>query len=69
MWTRVKELKDRLSPDEKSSLKQVGRGPNRPSIPCQHAERLIILGLAELSLGRLDLTIPGRQMLGVISGA
>jgi hypothetical protein len=69
MWTRVKELKDRLTPGEKSSLKQVGRGPNRPSIPFQHAERLIILGLAELSLGRLDLTIPGRQMLGVISGA
>ena len=69
MWIRVKELKDRLTPGEKSSLKQVGGGPNRPSIPFQHAERLITLGLAELSLGRLDLTIPGKQILGALSGA
>ncbi len=35
----------------------------RPSIPFLHAERLIKLGLAELSSGRLDLTIAGKQLL------
>jgi hypothetical protein len=40
----------------------------RPSIPFTHAERLITLGLAELSLGRLDLTIAGKQTLGAIRG-
>lgn len=64
MWARVKEIRDKLSPAEKASLKLLSQGPNRPSIPFPHAERLITLGLAELSLGRLDLTIPGKQMLG-----
>ena len=69
MWTRFKALKDRLSTNEMSSLKELSRGSNRPSIPFQHAERLIMLGLAELSLGRLDLTIPGRQILGTMLSA
>ena len=69
MWSRVLELTDRLSPDEKSSLEELGQGPMRPSIPFTHAERLITLGLAELSLGRLDLTIAGKQLLGAIRGA
>ena len=67
MWTKVKEIRDWLSPGEKSSLKQLGNRSNRRSIPFQHAERLITLGLVELSLGQLDLTIPGKQMLGVMS--
>ncbi len=68
MWTRIKELTDRLTLDEKSSLEELNHGPMRPSIPFQHAERLITLGLAELSLGRLDLTIAGKQTLGAIRG-
>ena len=68
MWSRVLELTDRLSPDEKSSLEKLDHGPMRPSIPFNHAERLITLGLAELSLGRLDLTIAGKQSLGAIRG-
>ncbi len=67
MWTKVEEIRDWLSPGEKSSLKQLGKRLSRPSIPFQHAERLITLGLVELSLGQLDLTIPGKQMLGVMS--
>ena len=63
MWSRVKELANRLTPDEKSSLEELDHGPMRSRIPFQHAERLIGLGLAELSLGRLDLTIAGRQLL------
>ncbi len=63
MWSRVNELTDRLTPDEKSSLEELNHGPMRPSIPFQHAERLITLGLAELSSGRLELTIAGKQLL------
>ncbi len=63
MWSRVNELTDRLTLDEKSSLEELDHGPMRPSIPFQHAERLITLGLAELSLGQLDLTIAGKQLL------
>lgn len=63
MWSRVRELADRLTPDEKGSLEELSHGPLRPSIPFDHAERLLGLGLAELSSGRLDLTIAGRQML------
>jgi len=69
MWSRVVELADRLTPDEKSSLEELDHGPMRPSIPFNHAERLITLGLAELSLGRLDLTIAGKQTLGTIRAA
>ena len=68
MWSRVVELAARLTPGEKSSLEELDHGPMRPSIPFQHAERLITLGLAELSLGRLDLTIAGKQTLGAIRG-
>jgi hypothetical protein len=68
MWSRVNELTDRLTPDEKSSLEELDHGPLRPSIPFQHAERLMTLGLAELSLGQLDLTIAGKKTLGAIRG-
>jgi len=69
MWSRVKELTERLTPDEKSSLEELDHGPAQPGIPFQHVERLITLGLAELSLGQLDLTIPGRQLLAEMRGA
>ncbi len=63
MWSRVAQLTDRLTPDEKSSLEELDHGSMRASIPFQHAERLITLGLVELSSGRLDLTIAGKQSL------
>ncbi len=66
MWSRVKELAVRLTPDEKASLEELDNGPMRARIPLSHAERLIGLGLAELSLGRLDLTVPGKQLLAVL---
>jgi hypothetical protein len=59
----VKELADRLTPDEKCSLEDLGQGQTRSNIPFDHAERFLGLGLAELSSGGLDLTIAGRQML------
>jgi len=69
MWRTIVDITDRLTPDEKSSLEVLDRGPIRPSIPFQDAERLLGMGLVELSLGRLDLTIAGRQMLGMMRGA
>lgn len=68
MWSRARELADRLTPDEKSSLEILGREPRRPDIPFSHAERLMALGLAELIFGRLDLTIAGRQILAETLG-
>jgi len=69
MWSRVKEFTDRLTTDEKSSLEELDQGPIRGRIPFQHAERLIGLGLAELTLGRLDLTLAGRHVLAEMRGA
>ncbi len=63
MWSRVTQLSDRLTVDEKSSLEELDHGPMRPSIPFHDAERLITLGLAELSSGRLELTISGKHLL------
>jgi hypothetical protein len=69
MGSRIVELTDRLTMDEKSSLEELDRGPMRPSIPFRHAKRLMTLGFAELSFGRLDLTIAGRQSLATVRGA
>ena len=68
MWSRVKEITDRLTPGEKCSLEELDHGPMRPSIPFQHAERLLTMGLAELSLGQLDLTIAGKRTLAMVRG-
>ena len=69
MGSRIVELTDRLTRDEKSSLEELDRGTMRPSIPFQHAMRLMTLGFAELSFGRLDLTIAGKQSLATVRGA
>ena len=65
---RFEAVAESLSADEKSSLEELDHGPARPSIPFDHAERLINLGLAELSSGRLDLTIAGKQILAESRG-
>ena len=69
MWSRVAQLTDRLTPDEKSSLEELDHGPMRHSIPFKHEQRLMRLGLAELSSGRLDLTLAGRHVLARMHGA
>jgi hypothetical protein len=68
MWSRIVELTDRLTADEKSSLEELDQGPLRQRIPFPHAERLLTLGFAELSFGRLDLTIAGKQSLATLRG-
>jgi hypothetical protein len=52
-----------------SSLEELDHGPMRHSIPFKHEERLMGLGLAELSFGRLDLTLAGRHVLAAMHGA
>ncbi len=69
MWSRVKEFVNRRTPDEKSSLEELDHGPMRHSIPFSIEERLMGLGLAELSLGRLDITLAGRHVLAEMRGA
>ncbi len=69
MWSRVKEFTDRLTTDEKSSLEELDHGPIQHSIPFNHEERLMGLGLAELSFGRLDLTLAGKHVLAEMRGA
>jgi len=69
MGSRVKELAGRLTPDERNSLEELDHGPMRPSIPFDHAERLMGLGLAELCCGRLDLTAAGRHVLAEVRAA
>ncbi len=69
MWSGVKELVSKLTPGEKSSLEELDHGPMGHPIPFKHEERLMGLGLAELSLGRLDLTLAGKQVLAEMRGA
>ena len=69
MWSRVKELVNGLSPGEKTSLEELDHGPKRHSIPFKDEERLMGLGLAELSFGRLDLTLAGKHVLAEMRGA
>ncbi len=69
MWSKVKELVGKLTPGEKSSLEELDHGPTRHSIPFRHEERLMGLGLAELSFGRLDLTLAGKHVLVELRGA
>ena len=68
MWSRVKGLAERLTPDEKTSLEELDQGRLRERIPFPIAERLLALGLAELSFGRLDLTSAGRHALAEMRG-
>ncbi len=68
MWSRVKELTDKLTLDEKSSLEELDHGPMRHRIPFNHEERLMRLGLAELSFGGLDLTLAGKHVLAAMRG-
>ncbi|MCH8166928.1 MAG: hypothetical protein IIC03_03240 [Proteobacteria bacterium] len=65
----MKELVSRLTPGEKSSLEELDHGPVRHGIPFDHEERLMGLGLVELSLGRLDLTTAGKHVLAELRGA
>lgn len=68
MCRRVDELKERLTPEERGAVTELGQVARQPKIPFPMAERLMDLGLAELSLGGLDLTVAGRQVLESMRG-
>ena len=55
-----------LSSGERSALKELGYDPLRREIPPRDSLRLLELGLAELSCGRLVLTQAGRVALAKI---
>ncbi len=58
------DVRDMMLEAVKARLR-VCRAPH----PVQAGAHLITPGLAELSRGRLDLTIAGKQLLGAIRGA
>jgi hypothetical protein len=53
----------KLNLSECESLSYVGTGPVRDRLPTTHATKLLKLGLAELSCGRIELTPMGRRAI------
>lgn len=66
MWNKLNEVADSLTTSEISALEELDRGSMRRSIPSAEARRLLLLGLAEVSFGRLALTTAGRHTLEAI---
>lgn len=62
---KAEQLIGRLSPAERRSLRNLGRGQRDRARP-GHEERLIELGLAELACGGPDLTATGRRAVVLI---
>ena len=65
-YDRYEDLVTYLSAAERSALREMGRDPVRRRIPSAQALRLLSLGLAELSCGRLELTDAGRGALSAL---
>ena len=63
MSGRMDELAEALSASEREALEALARKPGRSRVEAGTAVRLLGLGLAELSLGELDLTAAGRRVL------
>lgn len=62
MRTKESDLFDRLSESEQSSLRKLCRcSCYNQKIPVEHAEKLLSLGLAELTCGGLGPTCAGRH--------
>jgi hypothetical protein len=62
MGTRERELLERLSEEEQQSLRKLCRCCCKDQrIPGEHAEKLLILGLAEMTCGGLGPTSSGRH--------
>lgn len=68
MCRKVDELQATLTPEERGAIAELGRLPKDGGVPFPMAERLMDLGLAELSCGGLDLTVAGRQVLDSMRG-
>lgn len=58
---KVSDAVGKLRQSEVQSLAYIGTGPIRDRVPNHHASKLIELGLAEVSCGRLEHTPMGRR--------
>lgn len=58
---KVSDAVGKLRQSEVESLAYIGTGPIRDRVPTSHAAKLIKLGLAEVSCGRLEQTPLGRR--------
>ena len=68
MRIKDSELLARLSEDEQRSLRKLCRCCCREqNIPGDHAEKLLILGLAEMTCGGLGLTSYGRHAAAALA--
>ncbi len=63
MASRVKDVAGSLSRSDREALETLERGGGAARLGGAAAERLLGLGLVELSLGELDLTAAGRHVL------
>ncbi|MEM7239289.1 MAG: hypothetical protein AAF501_15900 [Pseudomonadota bacterium] len=63
---KTSDLVEKLSPNEKASLKRIGRGKNPDDLPMPDITKLIRLGLAFVEMGTLNLTGTGKRALGFI---
>jgi hypothetical protein len=61
-----RDLVEYLASDEQSALKDLGHPLARHRVRPSHALRLVSLGLAQMSDGRLVLTTAGRRALAAI---
>lgn len=72
MCRKVDELCRALTPDELGALEALGQtdgqAPAGGNLPFTLAQRLMNLGLVELSCGGLDLTVAGRMALASMQG-
>ena len=72
MCRKVDELCRALTADELGALEALGQkdgqGPSGRNMPFALAQRLMSLGLVELSCGGLDLTVAGRMALASMQG-
>lgn len=63
MPRRPEEIAASLSEAERAALEALARARQPDPLDDGAAVRFLSLGLAELSFGRLDLTVAGRQVL------
>lgn len=68
MWRKERELLEKLTDEERSSLCDLCRCGCDRTIPGEHAERLLDLGLAELTCGGLGPTSAGRHAVAYSAG-
>lgn len=61
MWSNARELLAKLSDDERKSLTKLCSCSCNRGIPGEHAEKLLDLGLAELTCGGLGPSSAGKH--------